>query len=165
MPEAANPPAFARDVWGKYVDIVEKYDEPGRFTALIGYEWTPNPKQGNNPYRSAVYRDGKDKAVQVAPYTTFDSVDPEDLWTWMANYEGKTGGRVLAIPHNGNLSNGTMFALTNMKGSRSPVPMPSPAPAGSRSARSRRSRATARPIPPCLRPTSSPTTRPGTGAT
>jgi len=116
LPAAVKDPAFARNVWGKYVDIVEKYNEPGRFTALIGYEWTPNPNQGDNLHRNVVYRDGKDKAGQVVPYTTFDSVDPEDLWKWMANYEGKTGGRVLAIPHNGNLSNGTMFALTNMKG-------------------------------------------------
>jgi hypothetical protein len=63
-----------------------------------------------------IYRDGKAKADQVPPLTTFVSENPEDLWTWMRNYEAKTGGQVLAIPHNGNLSNGLMFALNTFKG-------------------------------------------------
>jgi hypothetical protein len=109
LPEIAKDPKFLQSVWEKYTGIIERYNEPGRFTALIGYEWTPNPGPGNNMHRNVVYRDGKEIAYQVTPYTTFDSVDPEDLWTWMANYEEKTGGRVHAIPHNGNLSNGLMF--------------------------------------------------------
>ena len=56
-----------------------------------------------------IFRDAKDKADQVVPFSQYDSVDPEDLWKWMADYEKKTGGRLLAIPHNGNLSNGLMF--------------------------------------------------------
>jgi len=116
LPDAVKDPDFAIDIWRKYTDLIEQYNNPGHFTALIGYEWTPNPSQGNNLHRNVVYRDGKDKAAQVSPFTTFESVDPEDLWQWMENYETSTGGKVLAIPHNGNLSNGTMFALTNMKG-------------------------------------------------
>jgi hypothetical protein len=116
LPKAVRDPKFAMNTWKKYTKIVESFDEPGRFTAFIGYEWTPNPGPGNNLHRNVVYRDGKKKADRMAPYTTFESVDPEDLWKWMDRYEKKTGGKVLAIPHNGNLSNGTMFALTNYEG-------------------------------------------------
>ncbi len=56
-----------------------------------------------------IFRDGKDKADQIVPLSAYDTVDPEKLWEWMAAYEKKTGGRLLAIPHNGNLSNGLMF--------------------------------------------------------
>jgi hypothetical protein len=63
-----------------------------------------------------VYRDGADKASVTEPYTTLKpqgSDNPRDLWKWMSTYEGKTGGRVLAIPHNGNLSNGIMFPIVD----------------------------------------------------
>ncbi|MCR8914169.1 DUF3604 domain-containing protein [Marinobacter panjinensis] len=109
LPEVAQSKEFLQSTWEKYTAIVEEYNEPGRFSAFIGYEWTPNPGPGNNMHRNLVYRDGKSLADQVTPYTTFESVDPEDLWNWMADYEDTTGGRILAIPHNGNLSNGLMF--------------------------------------------------------
>jgi hypothetical protein len=86
----------------------EKYNEPGRFTAIIGFEWTSGPN-GDNLHRNVLFRDGKDKADQIIPLSYYDTGDPEDLWAWMAAYEKKTGGRMLAIPHNGNLSNGRMF--------------------------------------------------------
>jgi hypothetical protein len=109
LPGVATDPAFLQSVWDKYTGIIERYNEPGRFTAFIGYEWTPNPGPGNNMHRNVVYRDGKEVADKMAPFTTFESVDPEDLWAWMARYEETTGGKVHAIPHNGNLSNGLMF--------------------------------------------------------
>ena len=87
--------------------------EPGTFTAFIGYEWT-STLIGNNLHRNVVYREGADKAGQMMPYTTTlpaGSQDPRDLWKWMARYEAQTGGKVLAISHNGNLSNGIMFPL------------------------------------------------------
>ena len=86
---------------------------PGRFTAFIGYEWTSNTG-GNNLHRNVIFRDNGDKADQVVPYTTMQplgSDNPRDLWKWMQSYEDKTGGNVLAIAHNGNLSNGRMFPL------------------------------------------------------
>ena len=116
LPEAVKDPKFAKTTWEKYAGIVESYNDPGQFTAFIGYEWTPNPGPGNNLHRNLVFRDSKDKAAQLAPFTTFESVDPEDLWKWMDNYEKKTKGKVLAIPHNGNLSNGLMFALARYNG-------------------------------------------------
>ncbi|NEQ36842.1 MAG: DUF3604 domain-containing protein [Okeania sp. SIO3I5] len=95
--------------WQEIVDAAETYNDPGNFTAVIGYEWT-SVLGGNNLHRNIIYRDNGDKAKQLVPYTTDQSTNPEDLWNWMQAYEDKTGGDVLAIPHNGNLSNGLMFA-------------------------------------------------------
>jgi hypothetical protein len=107
-------PAY-RATWGKIVKAAEDYNEPGRFTTLIGVEWTSLVK-GNNLHRVVLMRDDADKATMIEPYTTtppLGSPNPRDLWQWMANWEEKTGGKVLAIPHNGNLSNGWMFPLVD----------------------------------------------------
>jgi hypothetical protein len=116
LPAAIKDPKLAMSVWQKNTAIMENYNEPGRFTAFIGYEWTSNAGGGDNLHRNVIYRDGKAKADMVAPMTTFDSENPEDLWKWMTAWEGRTGGSLLAIPHNGNLSNGKMFALTTFMG-------------------------------------------------
>jgi hypothetical protein len=108
---------FNETMWQRMTEAAERHNSPGAFTALIGYEWTSGP-QGNNLHRNIVFRDGKDKADQVVPFSSYDGDDPEDLWDWMERYESATGGRLLAIPHNGNLSNGTMFddvTLTSRK--------------------------------------------------
>ena len=116
LPPLLKDPRFAKAVWQKNTAIMEKYNEPGRFTAFIGYEWTSNAGGGDNLHRNVIYRDGKDKADQVLPFTTFQSENPEDLWKWMTEWEKKTGGKLLAIPHNGNLSNGRMFPLATFAG-------------------------------------------------
>ncbi len=105
-----------KDQWAKTVAAAERYNEPGRFTAFIGYEWTSQVPPGNNLHRVVVYRDGADKALQGVPFTTYPptgSRHPEDLWAFLQGYEDRTGGDVLAIAHNGNLSNGMMFPLIN----------------------------------------------------
>ncbi|MBC8010073.1 MAG: DUF3604 domain-containing protein [Burkholderiales bacterium] len=110
-------PAF-RGAWQETIAAAEAYNEPGRFTAFIGYEWTSLSK-GNNLHRNVIYRDNGDKAIQVEPYTCippYGSIDPVDLWKWMDAYEKKTGGSVLAIAHNGNLSNGEMFPIVEAFG-------------------------------------------------
>jgi hypothetical protein len=102
-----------KSTWDRIVKAAEEYNDPGHFTALIGYEWT-STLEGNNLHRNVIYRDGGKKALQVMPYTTtppLGSPDPMDLWKWMAQYEEKTGGDVLALAHNGNLSNGLMFPV------------------------------------------------------
>jgi hypothetical protein len=104
----SDMPELAAEMWGKIIAAAERYNQPGLFTAFIGYEWTSQP-DGNNIHRNVIFRDGGDKAEQVVPFSQYDSFDPEDLWKWMQAYEEKTGGRLLAIPHNGNLSNGLMF--------------------------------------------------------
>lgn len=95
---------------------MEKYYKPGNFTTFIAYEWTSNYGGGNNLHRNIIYRGNAKEANKVLPYTTFQSDDPENLWKWMEAYEKKTGGKLLAIPHNGNLSNGLMFAQTTLSG-------------------------------------------------
>ena len=115
IPRVLLEDKFAQSVWDKYLKTAESFNEPGRFTAIIGYEWT-STEGGNNLHRNVLYRDGADLARRVLPYTTAASFNPEDLWKWMAGYEEKTGGRILALAHNGNLSNGIMFPVeTNPK--------------------------------------------------
>jgi hypothetical protein len=102
-----------KNLWEKVIDDAEAFNDPGRFTALIGFEWTSLIK-GNNMHRVVIMRDNAVRARQVVPYTTQapqGSPDPRDLWKYLTNYEEKTGGEVLAIAHNGNLSNGIMFPL------------------------------------------------------
>ena len=110
---------LTKTMWQREIDAAEKYNEPARFTAFIGYEWTSMPN-GNNLHRNVIFRDGGDKASQIVPFSQYDSFDAEDLWKWMAAYEQKTGGKVLAIPHNGNLSSGLMFDDVTF-GSKRPI--------------------------------------------
>jgi len=102
-----------KNIWEKVIADAETFNEPGRFTALIGFEWT-SLIQGNNMHRVVIMRDGAVRARQVVPFTMTapqGSPDPRDLWKYMTNYESKTNGEILAIAHNGNLSNGIMFPL------------------------------------------------------
>ncbi len=105
-------PAYKR-VWEEIIQAAEDFNDPHHFTTFIAYEWT-SLVRGNNLHRNVIFADGPEKAGQTEPYTTtppLGSPNPRDLWTWLQAYEDKTGGRVTAIPHNGNLSNGMMFAL------------------------------------------------------
>jgi len=104
----AGETELTRSMWQQLTGFAEQYNDPGRFTALIGFEWTSSPG-GNNLHRNVIFRDGKDLADQIIPISNYDASDPEKLWAWMTAYEQKTGGQMLAIPHNGNLSNGLMF--------------------------------------------------------
>ncbi|HIG39979.1 MAG: DUF3604 domain-containing protein [bacterium] len=116
MPEAlASLPGTAlfRSTWEATIKAAEKANDPGNFTAFIGYEWTSTDK-GYNLHRNVIYRDDAVRALMMEPYTTLPplgSPDPRELWKWMQSYEDKTGGRLLAIAHNGNMSNGTMFPM------------------------------------------------------
>jgi hypothetical protein len=116
LPDALNyqpgNPAY-RKVWDDIIAAAEEFNDPGKFTTFIAYEWTSLVK-GNNLHRNVIFRDGPERAGQVEPYTTsppLGSTNPRDLWKWMQNYEDTVGGDVIAIPHNGNVSNGMMFAL------------------------------------------------------
>jgi hypothetical protein len=107
-------PAY-RSAWMDTIKAADEAYDPGTFTAFIGYEWTSNTG-GNNLHRVLIYRDDGDKAEEMEPYTTLapaGSDNPSDLWKWMATYEDKTGGQILAIAHNGNLSNGIMFPMVD----------------------------------------------------
>ncbi len=104
-------PNYSR-AWQEIVAAAEEANDPGRFTAFIGYEWTSMVGAGSNLHRNVIFRDGAEKASRVEPFTTnppLGSPNPVDLWSWMTAYEEKTGGDVLALAHNGNLANGIMF--------------------------------------------------------
>jgi hypothetical protein len=105
-------PAY-HTAWQETIKAAEEANDPGRFTAFIGYEWTSNTG-GNNLHRNVIFRDNGARASLVEPFITMKplgSDNPRDLWKWMTAYEAKTGGSLLAIAHNGNLSNGRMFPI------------------------------------------------------
>jgi hypothetical protein len=107
--------AVMASAWGEIVNAAEDNNQPGLFTTLHGYEWSSVPNN-NNLHRVVIYKDDKDKVSQVLPFSAFDSEDPEDLWAYLQGYEDKTGGEAMAIAHNGNVSNGYMFQLTDRAG-------------------------------------------------
>ena len=117
LPPAVMDPKWMQSAWEKTVQAAEDFYRPGEFTTFIAYEWTVNADGGNNLHRNVIFRDGADRALQVLPLTTFETQDPEKLWAWMKNYEDTTGGQLLAIPHNGNMSNGRMFEEQRFDGS------------------------------------------------
>ncbi len=104
-----------RSMWDRITTAAETHYQPGKFTSFIGYEYTSS-LQTNNLHRVVVFRDGKDKAGSILPFSSVESTNPEDLWAFLDNYETTTGGQVMAIPHNGNLSNGTMFDSLDLNG-------------------------------------------------
>ena len=127
--------AFHQTIWNRVVAAAEEFNDPGTFTTFAGYEWTSRGSDPNaNPvgsrhrdpavpdginstlHRVVIFKDGPDKTNTIVPFSREDSFDPEDLWRFLARYEAATGGEVMAIPHNGNLSNGEMFALTTLDG-------------------------------------------------
>ena len=115
-----NQPKMQRTIWDRQIETADSFNDPGVFTALIGYEWTSinNMKNPSNLHRVLIFKEDARKAGQILPFSTFDSEDPEKLWEFMQAYEDKTGGSVLAIPHNGNLSNGLMFAVERLNGKK-----------------------------------------------
>ncbi len=110
-----HDPVLKETAWQRVAENAERQNDPGRFTAFIGYEWTAMP-DGNNLHRNVIFRDGPGKATKVVPFSALDSRDPRALWRYLESYEIQTGGRVLAIPHNGNVSNGAMFPDKTLSG-------------------------------------------------
>ena len=106
-----NSDELKRTVWDEYIKITDRYNDPGKFTTLVGYEWSSQPNMSNQ-HRNVIFRSSKDLPV---PYSYFDSQHPEDLWKWM-DTQRENGHTLLAIPHNGNLSNGTMFSMNDSFG-------------------------------------------------
>ena len=114
VPPIKNDKAI-RSAWQAYTALADKYNEPGRFSAIIGFEWTAIG--GFNLHRNVLFRGDFSVANRTLPYSQYDSKNPEDLWKHLAAFEKETGSEVLAIPHNGNLSNGRMFSVENFDGS------------------------------------------------
>ena len=116
-PENADliPPDLQKSIWQIVAETTDKHNIPGQFTTFIGYEWT-SMIEGNNLHRVVLYKDDASIAGQVRPASALDGLDPEKLWASLERYEKQTGGDVLAISHNGNVSNGLMFAETKFNG-------------------------------------------------
>jgi hypothetical protein len=104
-------PKNIRSNWKRHVDTANKYNDPGKFTTIISYEWTSIPNS-QNLHRNVFFRGDTGPG---APYSAFDSPNPEDLWTYL-EVQRDLGLDVIAIPHNGNVSNGLMYAPTNYRG-------------------------------------------------
>jgi hypothetical protein len=111
-PEVLLSRDFQRQIWDEVLETAEAHNAPGSFSAIIGFEWTSTPG-GNNLHRNVIYRDDAERAGRILPLTVAESLAPETLWKWLENYEATTGGQILAIAHNGNLSNGIMFPDIN----------------------------------------------------
>ena len=99
---------FGKSMWAKATAAAEENNIPGLFTAFIGFEWTSGPN-GVNLHRNVIFRGNKDTADKILPLSAYDTEDPEKLWDWMEQAEKEAGVKLLAIAHNGNLSNGLMF--------------------------------------------------------
>jgi hypothetical protein len=114
-PELNNEKVI-KSSWQRIIEAASKYNKPGKFTTFVGYEWTSMPSDANkhsqNLHRCVIFKGEK---VPDKPFSSFDSDDPEDLWTYLENAR-KTGDDVIAVPHNGNLSNGLMFDTKTLKG-------------------------------------------------
>ncbi|MBT3425935.1 MAG: DUF3604 domain-containing protein [Gammaproteobacteria bacterium] len=109
------PEKVRKLIWEDVAETADDNNRPGVFTAFTGYEWT-SMISGNNLHRVVLYKDGAEKAAQIPPFSGQDSLDPRDLWQALAHYEEATGGSVMAIAHNGNISNGMMFSDTSVDG-------------------------------------------------
>jgi len=108
-----------KTTWERIVAAADRHYEPGKFTTFPAYEWTSNPsvvfsipQYAQNMHRNVVFKGGK---VSGIPFSAFNSQDPEDLWSWM-DKEREKGIQVMAIPHNGNMSNGLMYNSETMSG-------------------------------------------------
>ena len=116
MTDDATAAKRTRSIWNDHIDTVERYNEPGKFTAMLGFEFTLMDG-GKNLHRNVIFRDGKARVKSVVPLGAWGATASTDaLWNYMDAYEKHTGGRVLAIPHNSNLSNGLMFEMTQPGG-------------------------------------------------
>ena len=100
-------------IWQRVARLADQHNQPGQFTAFIGFEWT---QLFYNLHRVVIFKDSANKVGRVRPFSQYDSSDPEALWAYMNRYEQHQEGEVLAIPHNGNFSKGMMFALETVDG-------------------------------------------------
>ena len=110
--EEINDPSIRKEAWDDIVASANRHNDPGNFTAFVAYEYTASTSDRGNLHRNVIFRD--DIAPEL-PFSRLDSSNPEDLWAWMDNNRAN-GIESLAIPHNSNGSNGSMFMLTDNAG-------------------------------------------------
>jgi hypothetical protein len=112
IPAAAQ---MSSSVWQEAIRVADAHDEPGRFTTLIGWEWSSIPG-GANLHRVVFTSASADVASRFHPFASTDSMYPEDLWRWLEETSSRTGADFVSIPHNSNISKGYMFAETTLRG-------------------------------------------------
>lgn len=104
---------FVADVWESVVAVAERHNDPGRFTTFVGYEYSSGSPM---LHRNVMFAGGPAHTLQARPFSSYDSRNPEDLWAYLESYRKKTGSDVIAIPHNSNLSRGSMFRTVTYEG-------------------------------------------------
>ncbi|MCG8462439.1 MAG: DUF3604 domain-containing protein, partial [Holophagales bacterium] len=107
----------AEGVWQETVAAAIAADDPTsacRFSALVGYEWTGSPG-GANLHRNVIFRN---EMVPDLPTSYFDAPRAELLYDALEEtcLEAGIGCDTLVIPHNSNLSLGSMFLPTTSDG-------------------------------------------------
>jgi hypothetical protein len=105
--------AITRTAWEDTINAAEQFNEPGKFTTFVAYEYTSSTDQRGNLHRNVIFRSA-DK-IPAIPFSRFHSQNPEGLWDWMDELR-EEGIESLAIPHNSNGSNGQMFKLVDWAG-------------------------------------------------
>ena len=104
---------ITRRAWLDTIEAAEQFNDPGKFTTFVAYEYTANSEDRGNLHRNVIFR-GSDKLPAV-PFSKLNSRNPEGLWDWMDKLRAQ-GIESLAIPHNSNGSNGQMFKLEDWAG-------------------------------------------------
>ena len=108
-------PTVEIDTWKLITETADAHNEPGQFTALIGWEYSLIPG-GANLHRIVMGDINAEQAQTFAPFGFDDSSFPSDLWAWLEETSASTGGNFIAIPHNSNISKGSMFDVRDIRG-------------------------------------------------
>ncbi len=104
---------ITRRAWADTINAADMYNDPGRFTTFVAYEYTTSSDDRGNLHRNVVFK-SSDRVPEV-PFSRMHSNNPEDLWNWMDTLRD-AGVESMAIPHNSNGSNGQMFKLVDFSG-------------------------------------------------
>ena len=98
--------------WQEIQKIAQEFNEPGKFTALIGFEYSPTLVDGGMLHRNVIFRG---TAVTEDAMGVWDRDTQADFWDWL-DHACREPCRALAIPHNSNYSWGFMFSDANDDG-------------------------------------------------
>jgi hypothetical protein len=115
LPIAADGELIRETAWSETTAAADRHNEPGRFTAMIGWEWSSIPN-GANLHRVVMTSADGETARRFMPFASTDSMYPDDLWAWLDETTRETGAEFVAIPHNPNISKGYMYGATALDG-------------------------------------------------